>query len=46
MYSGVLPAIITPFHEDKSLDEEGLKRNVEYLSKTGISGMVPLRHYR
>jgi 4-hydroxy-tetrahydrodipicolinate synthase len=41
MYSGVLPAIITPFHEDKSLDEEGLKRNVEYLSKTGISGMVP-----
>ena len=41
MYSGVLPAIITPFHEDKSLDEEGLKRNVEYLRKTGISGMVP-----
>ena len=41
MYSGVLPAIITPFHEDKSLDEEGLKRNVEYLSKTGIAGMVP-----
>ena len=41
MYSGVLPAIITPFYEDRSLDEEGLKRNVEYLSKTGISGMVP-----
>jgi len=41
MYSGVLPAIITPFYEDRSLDEEGLKRNVEYLSKTGIAGMVP-----
>jgi|GEM_PF-4340306 len=33
MYSGVLPAIITPFKEDMSLDEEGLKRNVEYLCK-------------
>jgi len=41
MYSGVLPAIITPFKEDMSLDEEGLKRNVEYLCKTGISGIVP-----
>ena len=41
MYRGVLPAIITPFNEDMSLDEEGLKRNVEYLCKTGISGIVP-----
>ena len=41
MYRGVIPAIITPFKEDKSLDEEGLKRNIEYLSKTGISGIVP-----
>lgn len=41
MYRGVIPAIITPFKEDMSLDEEGLKRNIEYLSKTGISGIVP-----
>ena len=41
MYRGVLPAIITPFNEDMSLDEEGLKRNVEYLCKAGISGIVP-----
>lgn len=41
MYRGVFPAIITPFNEDFSLDEEGLKRNVEYLNKTGIAGIVP-----
>jgi 4-hydroxy-tetrahydrodipicolinate synthase len=41
MFSGVFPAIITPFKEDESLDEEGLKRNIEYLSKTGIAGIVP-----
>jgi 4-hydroxy-tetrahydrodipicolinate synthase len=41
MFKGVFPAIITPFKEDESLDEEGLKRNIEYLSKTGIAGIVP-----
>lgn len=41
MYRGVFPAIITPFKEDLSLDEEGLKRNVEYLNNTGIAGIVP-----
>ena len=41
MFKGVFPAIITPFKEDLSLDEEGLKRNIEYLSKTGIAGIVP-----
>lgn len=41
MLSGVFPALITPFKEDESLDEEGLRRNIEYLNKTGISGIVP-----
>lgn len=41
MYSGVFPAIITPFLEDMSLDEEGLKRNVLHLCQTGIAGIVP-----
>jgi 4-hydroxy-tetrahydrodipicolinate synthase len=41
MFRGVFPAIITPFLKDESLDEEGLKRNIEYLSKTGIAGIVP-----
>jgi len=41
MFKGVFPAIITPFKEDGSLDEEGLVRNIEYLNKTGIAGIVP-----
>ncbi|VVB72860.1 4-hydroxy-tetrahydrodipicolinate synthase [uncultured archaeon] len=41
MFRGVFPAIITPFKEDTSLDEEGLRKNIEYLNKTGIAGIVP-----
>ncbi|MCJ7444018.1 MAG: 4-hydroxy-tetrahydrodipicolinate synthase [Methanotrichaceae archaeon] len=41
MFEGVFPAIITPFQDDNSLDEEGLKRNLEFLQGTGISGIVP-----
>jgi 4-hydroxy-tetrahydrodipicolinate synthase len=41
MFKGVFPAITTPFKEDESLDEEGLKRNIEYLNRTGIAGIVP-----
>jgi len=41
MFRGVFPAIITPFLQDESLDEEGLKRNIEYLNKTDIAGIVP-----
>ena len=40
-FEGVLPAIITPFKEDYSLDEEGLRRNIEFLDKSGIVGIVP-----
>jgi 4-hydroxy-tetrahydrodipicolinate synthase len=41
MFRGVLPAIITPFKDDYSLDEEGLKKNIEFLQEAGISGIVP-----
>jgi len=41
MFEGVIPAIITPFKESGELDEEGLRRNIEYLSESGISGIVP-----
>lgn len=41
MFEGVLPAIITPLKEDGSLDESGLRRNIELLCETGISGIVP-----
>ncbi len=41
LFEGVFPAIITPFKEDYSLDEEGLRRNIEFLEKSGIAGIVP-----
>jgi 4-hydroxy-tetrahydrodipicolinate synthase len=41
MFKGVFPAIITPFKEDFSLDEEGLRRNIEFLSGAGVAGIVP-----
>jgi 4-hydroxy-tetrahydrodipicolinate synthase len=41
MFKGVFPAIITPFKEDLSLDEEGLRRNIEFLSGAGVAGIVP-----
>jgi 4-hydroxy-tetrahydrodipicolinate synthase len=41
MFEGVLPAMITPFKEDYSLDEEGLRRNIELLGESGIAGIVP-----
>jgi 4-hydroxy-tetrahydrodipicolinate synthase len=41
MFRGVFPAIITPFKEDYSLDLEGLQRNIEYLQRSGVAGIVP-----
>jgi 4-hydroxy-tetrahydrodipicolinate synthase len=41
MFKGVFPAMITPFQEDYSLDEEGLRRNIEFLERSGIAGIVP-----
>jgi 4-hydroxy-tetrahydrodipicolinate synthase len=41
MFRGVLPAIITPFKDDYSLDEEGLRKNIEFLQESGVSGIVP-----
>lgn len=41
MFRGVFPAIVTPLKEDESLDEEGLRRNIEYLQRFGIAGIVP-----
>ena len=41
MFEGVLPAIITPFKDDFSVDEEGLRRNIEFLGERGVAGIVP-----
>jgi 4-hydroxy-tetrahydrodipicolinate synthase len=43
MFEGVLPAIITPFQRNSSmdLDLEGLRSNIEFLLSQGIHGIVP-----
>ncbi len=41
MIEGVLPALITPFTEDNEIDQDGLRRNIEFLIDGGVSGIVP-----
>ena len=41
MFKGVLTAIITPFKEDESIDEEAFKRLIDFNIKNGVSGIVP-----
>jgi 4-hydroxy-tetrahydrodipicolinate synthase len=43
MFKGVLPAIITPFHDNpqKGVDIEGLRSNIEFLISQGVHGIVP-----
>ena len=40
-WSGVFPALITPFTRDDKVDEEGLRRLVEYVEAGGVDGVVP-----
>eukprot|EP00924_Labyrinthula_sp_SR-Ha-C_P000835 augustus_masked-scaffold_7-processed-gene-5.3-mRNA-1 protein AED:0.01 eAED:0.01 QI:0/-1/0/1/-1/1/1/0/288 len=40
--SGVLPALITPFLEDGSVDYESLEKIIDNMIKAGVSGLVPL----
>ncbi|ODS35156.1 MAG: 4-hydroxy-tetrahydrodipicolinate synthase [Candidatus Altiarchaeales archaeon WOR_SM1_86-2] len=37
---GSIPALVTPFSRDLSVDEEGLRRNVEFQIENGSSGLV------
>lgn len=39
---GVGPALITPFHEDKSVDFPALEALVEYQIRSGVDFLVPL----
>ncbi|MCT9095922.1 4-hydroxy-tetrahydrodipicolinate synthase [Haloarchaeobius sp. HME9146] len=41
-FSGVYPAITTPFHEDGSIDFETLRENVSRLETAGVDGIVPV----
>jgi 4-hydroxy-tetrahydrodipicolinate synthase len=39
---GVFTALVTPFHADGSLDEEGLRRVVRHQIAGGVAGVVPM----
>jgi 4-hydroxy-tetrahydrodipicolinate synthase len=41
MFKGVFTAIITPFKEDGSVDEECLKKLIDFNIENGVSGIVP-----
>lgn len=43
MFEGVIPAIITPFYRNSSmdLDLEGLRSNIRFLLANGVHGIVP-----
>ncbi len=38
---GAFTALITPFHDNGSIDEEGLRQNVNFQIDKGIAGVVP-----
>jgi len=40
MFEGVIPAMVTPFKEDFSVDYEGISKNLDYLEKH-VNALVP-----
>ena len=40
MFTGVLPAIVTPF-KNGAVDEEGLRQLIEFHIENGVHGIVP-----
>jgi 4-hydroxy-tetrahydrodipicolinate synthase len=40
MFTGVLPAVVTPF-KNGEVDEEGLRQLIEFQIENGVHGMVP-----
>ncbi|MFX1589613.1 MAG: 4-hydroxy-tetrahydrodipicolinate synthase [Promethearchaeota archaeon] len=39
--SGVMPAMVTPFNKDESVNEEMLRNLVNHLIEQGVTGLVP-----
>ncbi|MFW9770697.1 MAG: 4-hydroxy-tetrahydrodipicolinate synthase [Candidatus Heimdallarchaeota archaeon] len=39
---GVMPALITPFNKDESINEEQLRNLINYLIEQGVNGLVPV----
>lgn len=38
---GIIVPVVTPFHEDESLNEDGLRQIVDYLIAGGVHGIFP-----
>ena len=38
---GIIPAMVTPFHDDESLNEDALRQLVNYLIASGVHGLFP-----
>jgi 4-hydroxy-tetrahydrodipicolinate synthase len=41
-FTGVFPAMTTPFHDDESIDFETLEANARRLERAGVDGVVPV----
>lgn len=41
MFEGVLPALITPFTKDDTIDKDGIIKNLAFVEEGGVSGVVP-----
>lgn len=39
-FEGTYVAMVTPFTEDKQIDEEGFRHNINYLIERGVNGLV------
>jgi 4-hydroxy-tetrahydrodipicolinate synthase len=39
-FEGTYVAMVTPFTEDKEIDEEGFRSNINYLIEKGVNGLV------
>ncbi len=38
---GVYPALITPFKKNGEIDEQGFRKNIDFVIEGGVSGIVP-----
>ena len=40
--TGVMPAMVTPFNKDESINEDNLRNLVNHLIDQGVTGLVPV----
>ena len=41
-FTGVFPAMTTPFHDDESIDHDTLRAHAQRLETAGVDGLVPV----